>query len=351
LVEFAEGLSKSNKTTDKRFSNSSPVSPVMENENGETVFHLGRRVYAMNENEEIRLVGNNEISSDFAKLVQLSEKFSHSSEGLRMKTNNCVIDLVINEGEDTKVFVDSQEVKPSQLSAHLTATGKFRYGQYDTIKVLEHALNSSDSLYELDFVETIKSNVFEGVEVNLIKTANGVYVNKINPAMNENTLIKPDSTKDAVNLVQEFIDYDITNSVQDLLESEADAVALRAKAEKEIYERIDYIKDEISKLSELGMDDMDDIKEAKKILNDALEAQQAKLNQMFKSKNVTVHEQSDADYVPGELKMKVKGNPAGTKVQINAGQYTSGGGKDMIDCILPSNEIVPVQKKYLDAVI
>jgi len=351
LVEFAEGLSKSNKTTDKRFSNSSPISPIMENENGETIFHVGRRVYAMNEDEEIRLVSNNEINENFAKLIQLSEKFTHSSEGLRMRTNNCVIDLVINEGEDTKVFVDSQEVKPSQLSAHLTATGKFRYGQYDTIKVLEHALNSSDNLYELDFVETIKSNVYEGVEVNLLKTANGVYVNKINPAMNENILIKPESAKDAVNLVQEFIDYDITNSVQDLLEGEAEEIALKAKAEKEIYERIDYIKDEISKLSELGMDDMEDIKEAKKILNDALEAQQAKLNSLFKSKSVTVHEASDADYVPGEIKMKTNGYAPGTKVQINAGQFTSGGGKDMIDVILPSNQIVQIQKKYIDATI
>jgi len=64
-----------------------------------------------------------------------------------------------------------------------------------------------------------------------------------------------------------------------------------------------------------------------------------------------MHEASDADYAPGELKMKVNGYKPGTKVQINAGQFTSGGTKDMISIILPSNEVVEVQKKYLDVAI
>ena len=354
LIEMSNNLSGSNKTTDKKFSNSTPVSPVLENENGETIFCVGKRVYAMNENEEIRLASNNEISEDFVKLIELSENFSVTDTGLRLSENGCNIDLNrVEEGEEvkTEVYVDGNLVKESQLAATLMANGKFRYGQYDTIRVLEHALNKMNNLYELDFVETIKSNVYEGVEVNLMKTDSGVYVNKVNPSMNENVLIKPETATDAINLVQEFVNYDITNSVRDILEGEAKVESDRVKAEDDIYERINYIKDEISKLSELGMDDMDQIKEAKKVLSDALEAEQAKLNTMFKSKNVTVHEASDADYVQGQLKIKTNGYKAGTKIQVNAGQYTEGGSKDMIACILPSNEIVDVQKKYLDVVI
>ena len=354
LIEMSNNLSGSNKTTDKKFSNSTPVSPVLENDNGDTIFCVGNRVYVMNEREEIRLASNNEISEDFAKLIQLSEKFNVTETGLRLTENGCNIDLNrIEEGEETKteILVDGQLVKESQLAATLMANGKFRYGQYDTIRVLEHALNKIENLYELDFVETIKSNVYEGVEVNLMKTENGVYVNKVNPGMNENVLIKPETATDAINLVQEFVNYDITNSVRDILEGEAKIESDKVKAEEDIYERINYIKDEISKLSELRMDGMDQIKEAKKVLSDALEAEQSKLNKMFKSKNVTVHEASDADYVKGELKIKTNGYKAGTKIQVNAGQYTEGGGKDMIACILPSNEIVDVQKKYLDVVI
>ena len=354
LIALSENLTKSNTTTDKRFTNIKPVSPVLENENGETIFCVGKRIYAMNENEEIRLAKSDEISNEFAKLVELSENFKVTEEGLRLSTNNCNIDICrVEEGEESKteIYVDGDLVKESQLAATLMSNGKFRYGQYDTIKVLEHALNKINDLYELDFVETIKSNVYEGVEVNLMKTENGVYVNKINKGMNENILIKPETAKDAIDLVQEFVDYDITNSVKDILEGEAKIEANRAKEESDIYERIDYIKNEISKLSELGMDEMDQIREAKKVLNDALEAETRKLNAMFKSKNVTVHEASDADYVPGELKIKTNSYRPGTKVQVNAGQYTEGGGKDMISVILPSNEIVDVQKKYLDVTI
>jgi hypothetical protein len=170
--------------------------------------------------------------------------------------------------------------------------------------------------------------------------------------MNENTLIKPDSTKDAINLVSEFVNYDISNSVADLLEGEATEEKKKADAEHDVYERIDYIKNEISKLSELDMDNMSEIQEAKKVLNDALLKEQDRLNKMFKSKNVTVHEDSsDADYVPGELKIKVGTYSPGTKVQVAAASYTEGGTKDMISTILPSNEIVDVQKKYLSVEI
>jgi hypothetical protein len=352
LVALSENISGTNKTTDNRFTSTRPVSPVLENVNGETIFCVGDRVYAMDESEEIRLAHTDEIDESFVNLVQLAKNFTPTEEGLRLSENNCNIDLVVNEGDkDTEIYVDGQLVKESQLAATLMANGKFRHGQYDTIKVLEHALNKIDSIYELDFVETIKSNVYEGVEVNVMKSGTNLYINKINPSMNENTLIKTETASDAINLVQEFVDYDITNSVQDLLEGEAKLTADKAKAEHDIYERIDYIKDEISKLSELGMDDMDSIKEAKKVLSDALEAQQGRLNTMFKSKGVTVHEASDADYVPGELKMKTNGYRPGTKVQINAGQYTESGTKDMISIILPTNEIIEVQKKYLDVTI
>ena len=145
----------------------------------------------------------------------------------------------------------------------------------------------------------------------------------------------------------EYVNYDITNSVRDLLEGEAKLEEGRKKEENDIYERIDFIKNEISKISELGMDEMAEIKEAKKILSDSLAEEQAKLNAMFKTKNVEVHEASDADYVPGELKMSVKTYKPGTKVQVNAGQFTEKGAKDMISIILPSNEVIDVQKKYL----
>ena len=350
LVALSENLSGKNTSNDSRFTNSRPVSPVLENANGETIFCVGDRVYAMDESEEIRLANTEEIDESFAKLVQLSKSFKPTEEGLRLTENNCNIDLIVNE-DKTEIYVDGELVKESQLAAVLMANGKFRHGQYDVIKVLEHAINKIDNLYELDFVETIKSNVYEGVEVNVMKTQNSVYINKINSAMNENTLTKTETATDAIKLVQEFVEYDITNSVQDLLEGEAKLNADKAKAEHDIYERIDYIKDEINKLSELNMDDMVEIKEAKKILNDALEAQQGRLNTMFKSKNVTVHEASDADYVPGELKMKTNGFRPGTKIQVNAGQYTESGGKDMISVILPTNEIIEVQKKYIDVTI
>ena len=351
LISVTETVTGKSDTTDERFTNTKPVSPLLETATGDTLFHVGKRIYAMDENEEIRVASRDELTNEFASLIQLSENFTFTNEGMRLKSNNKIVDIKVDEGNVT-VECDGKEINKNHLSASLMASGKFRTDEYSTIKVLEHAVAKANDLYELDFVDTITSNVYEGVEVNVLKTKNGVYINKINPQMNENTLIKPDSTKDAINLVSEFVNYDISNSVADLLEGEATEEKKKADAEHDVYERIDYIKNEISKLSELDMDNMSEIQEAKKVLNDALLKEQDRLNKMFKSKNVTVHEDSsDADYVPGELKIKVGTYSPGTKVQVAAASYTEGGTKDMISTILPSNEIVDVQKKYLSVEI
>jgi hypothetical protein len=351
LISLTESLSGKNSSTNNNVTSKRTVSPVLETESGEFIFNVGKRHYSMNESGEIKLANKNDITSDFYSLTQLAENFSPTEEGLRMRLSNGIVDITVNENEDGTITkelkLDGAKLDENHLSSSLMATGKFRAGEYDVIKVLEHAVHSAEKLVELDFVETITSNVYEGVEVNILKTDNGVYVNKINTYMNENVLIKPETASDAINLVMEYVNYDITNSVRDLLEGEAKIEEGRKKEENDIYERIDFIKNEISKISELGMDEMAEIKEAKKILSDSLAEEQAKLNAMFKTKNVEVHEASDADYVPGELKMSVKTYKPGTKVQVNAGQFTEKGAKDMISIILPSNEVIDVQKKYL----
>ena len=355
LVSETEALTGTNDTSDKRFTHKSPVSPVMESETGETLFCVGNRVYSMNESEELRLANREEVSDTFLNLVNLAENFTATENGLRLTTNNKIVDLIITESEGEKtisVELDGAKVNENHLSAALMSSGKFRTDEYDKIRVLEYAVSEFKNLYELDFVDSITSNVYEGVEVHVMKTNNGVYINKINSHMNENTLIKPDSTKHAISVVQEFVDYDITNSVQDLLEAEKTAEESKEQEETDVYERIDHIKNEISKLSSLGMDEMDEIQEAKKLLNDALLKEQDRLNTMFKSKNVTMHEDSsDGDYVPGELKIKVDTYAPGTKVQVSAGQYAERGAKDAVAVILPNNKMQDVQKKYLSVAI
>ena len=355
LVSETEAMSGTNDTHDKRFTHKSPISPIMECESGNTLFCVGNRVYSMNESEELRLANRDEVSDKFLSLVNLAENFTATDKGLQLKTANKVVDLIINEADGEKtisVELDGAKINENHLSASLMSSGKFRTDEYEKIRVLEHAVSEYKNLYELDFVDTIESNVYEGVEVNVMKTNNGVYINKINSHMNENVLIKPDSARDAVNVVQEFVDYDITNSVQDLLEAEKTAEENKAQEETNVYERIDHIKNEISKLSSLDMDDMQEIKEAKKLLNDALLKEQDRLNAMFKSKSVEMHEDaSDGAYVPGELKIKVDSYAPGTKVQVSAGQYSERGTKDSINVILPDNKIVEVQKKYLSVEI
>lgn len=291
LIEMNDSINGSVKTTDANFTITNPVSAVYENEYGETFFTLGKKTYIANKDGEINLTNENEIPEEFLKISKLSENYKQTPQGLRMIQNGCIIDLKINENTGkVRIFVDGDRINESQLSAKLISTGKFRYGQTGVVSILEHTINKIGHFYSLGFIDTIKSNLYEGVEVNLIKTNSGIYINKINPSMNENVLIKPATTKEGIRIVKEFINYDITQSVQNLLEGDERVEYQRSEQERKIYENIKNIKDQISEISGMRMDNMPQIKEAKKLLQESLDEEQYKLNQLLNSRSRVINE-------------------------------------------------------------
>ena len=81
-------------------------------------------------------------------------------------------------------------------------------------------IESIGTVKEIDIFTSIASRQRNGVAVNIAKMNESIFVNRINSAMGCNEMIQVKSAKVAQELVNEFVNFDITPLVQEMLTNE-----------------------------------------------------------------------------------------------------------------------------------
>jgi hypothetical protein len=251
----------------------SPIEPVNESQflfysNGKTLLLDGQKI------EESENLG----SDNFKGLVSILESSRISDKQIRFYTNKSIID--VNFGEETTVSVNGKSVDSSILESYLLSGGHLRYSDKSNIRLYEMAINEGMRIKEIDFGYKITSNLYEGVSASVFNLGGKIYIHKINSGMKENQLIESTSASDAVNIVKSFMNYDISNSVKDILESETLEAEKKEVEINKIQKRIKFIIEKLAEVekveSELGSTKK--IEEAKNILESELKQQSQKLN-------------------------------------------------------------------------
>lgn len=112
------------------------------------------------------------------------------------------------------------------------------------------AYESADKFVELDFVQSIQPRNAKGVVANIMRIGENVYINKINTSMNVNEFAKAENATKAVQIIKEFVGYDISNTIEDLLAE--DVIATRALNVKknDLLDKISFLKEQKSMLSQ-----------------------------------------------------------------------------------------------------
>ena len=67
----------------------------------------------------------------------------------------------------------------SELRTYLAHCGAFSINEANTMNMLAVAFNHVSDFVELDFVQSIKSPIHEGVEVNVVTLGDNVFINRI----------------------------------------------------------------------------------------------------------------------------------------------------------------------------
>lgn len=237
LYEFCEKRRGNINGTNPNFEVSKIYSPVeFIEERGSYIFSVKGKIFETDSNTMMEY--NNEPSNYFKSLLAITETSKFDTGIMRLYPNaQSTLDINFNE-EQPRVFLNSKLVETKNIESALISGGYLRYTEKEKFAQIQQAIHEGNNVKELDFGYTVKSKLFSGVSVSVFSLNECVYVQKVNEGMNENTLVKAESAEDAITIVKDFMNYDISNSVNHLTEAEE---ARRVSKEKEISKKLDYL--------------------------------------------------------------------------------------------------------------
>ena len=258
----------------------SPIDVIQESEDVESyIFNLDGRTYKIHEG----VVTENQLQTSpmFNKLLAVCEAFSIKDDKMTIVHKAHTIEILL--GESNEVFVDGNSIPTEHLSSTLSATGSFYINEMEKLNLIEFAAQNASKIVELDFATKVTSNVYEGVDANIMKLDESIFINTVNRSMMQNELIKAEDGNGAVAMVKEFVNYDISNIVSDVLDGDAKFAQEILESRNLIEERIEFLNEQIGTIVEAEgtYGTSDELNEAKKILNDSLTEEKANLSTLL----------------------------------------------------------------------
>lgn len=270
LYEYAEKVKGSVNGENPEFKVTKVYSPVIVNEDSYTFYSKGKMLTFKGSE-----LTESEVTPDekFKGLLNLIESTTITKNGMRFYPKaSSVLDITF-ESEGTKITVDGKVVEAKDLETHLLKTGLFKFNEVDKINTINRAIAEGHEVKYMDFAYCVESKRFRGVSTTVFTIGENVYIQKVNPGMKVNEFVKAESAEDAVKIVKEFMNYDITNSLSKLIESE-EVEKNKIAAENSVIERkIQFLQEklaEVDRIEKLSIYDSEHITKAKEILENEI---------------------------------------------------------------------------------
>jgi hypothetical protein len=226
---------------------------------------------------ESKFNGNN----DFNSLVKISESSKFSENQLRMYPNhNSILDITF--GESPKVVLNGSIVESTSIATQLVTSGFVRFNEQDKLALIQRAVNEGAKIKEIDFGYKVTSSVFEGLSVSIFNIEDRVFVQKINKGMKENSLVEASSANEAVEMVKDFMNYDITESLSHLVENEKTEISRKNAELGKVESRIKFIIEKLADIdsAERTLGKSEFIDQAKQLLESQLKEQSRTLGKL-----------------------------------------------------------------------
>lgn len=304
--------------------------------------------------------------TNFDKMIALNEKIDFLKESIKSyrvagKTNavsEIESELAVLESEKALALTNSVVVKFSYKVAEnkfyagnvelayskslplvetLLAGAYIRYEDKALINLFEFAAKNYNHYNILEFISESKDG---DVKVLAMRAENNVFVYRINEAtkIEKFTKLLADA---AIEYVAESTGADITPMVEDILESYKERRAAKMQKIQLMHEMIAFLKDQKGRLAEANRT-LPDIKAADHLLNSEITRISEELNDLQNEDLLT----KDDGYVNAELSVESENLPVGTKVKVDALEFTGKGKSDILTVFI-NDEPVRIEKNKL----
>ena len=285
IMENSKGTQFNIPVKDSNCSVAKIYSPVLSATNGQ-VFKAGNNFYHSTENKFVKLSEQqiNALPKDFAELCE-----SFFNPNVKVVNENVVIYVGKSKFEltnDNRIFVNEKQIDASTLGSQLmfhTQQTIFRDSS-NMANVVMNIYENLNNICEIDYGKAIYSNVFEGVGVFLFKKGDKIFVNKINAAMNENSFYKANGLQ-TVNLVKEFLSFNMSESLAEFLEGDYKTKALMEGELNSVLSNIQILESELDKIEKAILEDpsfadVKEIADAKTIIEHELNGLKSQWQEM-----------------------------------------------------------------------
>jgi len=314
----------------------SVLSPILESEEGLT-FHLHGKNYIYNGTD---ITEANVTDPRFFDITEGLKMFSRNGNILSLHgENNKSLEYNITEGTLTMGKVDMTNYSIIELKEALLASNFSGYrNQWQNDKICKF-FESVDLIAEMDNFTTIQNPEFLDVFLTMIGVSEGIYINKVNPGMQLNEMSKIDTATETVELVKEFINFDVSPILSERLIAEDNKKAIEENKRKDLTDSISFLEEKKSEveaaIKKLG--ETEELTEALNLLAEELKGKEKELADSYISEKKTKDDYLNDGYVEASMKSSTQGLKKRQEVLVNAEEYASLGDDDMLSIIVPKN--------------
>lgn len=258
-------------------------SPIQENADKSITFFLGGKFYALCEGKVEQATENQKPNGRTIAILEGLSLMKDMGNTFSYFKGDKSFDIVKETGA---LHINGKEVSESDASKIINMLRENAIiGLNDSAVVdkLAILIESGDSIKELDFVNSIKSIIHNGVAVNMIRINENVYINRINAAMNVNEMMEISNPKLAQELVNEFVNFDISPLIYDLLEkNEKDILDVNTKIE-EANSNLSFLEEKRSDIEKIMTlkPAVTELKEAKEYVDSQITSQEKNISDLY----------------------------------------------------------------------
>jgi hypothetical protein len=151
---------------------------------------------------------------------------------------------------------------------------------YRQVTHVELSTISQDKLEEkikdIDVAYKVTNKIYEGLSATVFNVNDKLFIQLTNHGMKENRIVEAESAQDAIALVKEHMNFDISESVKYLIDEENRKEVEKEKVVSAIDEKINFLQESLAKVNQFEKEngESESITEAKKILESEIAAQE-----------------------------------------------------------------------------
>lgn len=297
--------------------------------------------FFVGDDEKLSTISENLIDPKFREINSVLRRNKNNikiEEGITYYINKDRINI-INENRSINIYLNGNKLKYQNDKGILVKLLESHFNFHSNfLKDFMILYENFDNIVELDFAKSIKSKLYEGLEVNIIKWKDKIYLNSVNPSMNENSVYVSNG-RHAVKYIKEKLKYDISEGLVEYLDGDDKIKAVMFNDRDKILKNIELVEGEIKKIDNIingnnpRLANSPEIKAARKMLENEI----SKLQNKWSSVNTEINKfetinfkevdnifEGDSDLTTGTLVKVMETGNTGKIISIDTttGTYT-----------------------------